>query len=275
MYKSLNIILLLLFYNWTSLLANQSNLVMESTDATLMLVKVDGYTINHIPQTGIRVLNLWPGNHTVEFKLIDSNAGETIKNSSTIYLDPLFESSYLLYHLSANSNYLSLASKVSLLQTAIIPGTVNSFGSANIYNPPVILSAQPSSYNYFSPTLPQYDMIVKNRPEYISKPSFDICQNILSAGLRDSLIQDIKRHSMDSDKYRTAKLGLTANGLRVQDVRAILNEFNWDDTKLNFIRTTYIYICDKKNFYHLKSQFKHEETERELEDYISAANLTR
>jgi len=240
-----------------------------------MLVKVDGYPINHIPQTGIRVLNLWPGNHSVEFRLIDSNAGETIKYNSTVYLDPLYESSYLLYHPSAHSNYLSLASKVSLLQTAVIPGSVNTIGSLNVYNPPVVLSTQPGAYNYFSPSLPQYDMVVKNRPEYIAKPSFDICQDVLSAGLRDSLIQDIKRHAMDSDKYRTAKLGINANGLRVQDVKAILNEFNWDDTKLNFIRTTYIYICDKKNFYHLKSLFKHEETEKELEDYISAANLSR
>ena len=271
--KSLLIILLLGISG--RIFANQANLVIQSTDVTLMLVKVDGIQINHIPQTGIKVLNLWPGNHSVEFRLIDNNTVETVKYYSSIYLEPLYESSYHLYHPSVNSNYLALSGKVSLLQTAVLPGSVNTIGSANIYNPPVIISNQVTAYPYLNQNIAQYDMLIKNRPEYIPKPDFDICLNVISTGMRDSVIQDIKRHSMDSDKYRTAKLGITANGLRMQDVKAILSEFSWDDTKLNFIRTSYIYICDKKNFFHLKNLFKHEETERELEDYISAANLIR
>ena len=269
------LLLILLIGISGNIFANQANLVIQSTDATLMLVKVDGIAINHIPQTAIRVVNLWPGNHSVELKLIDNSAGETIKYGSSIYLDPLYESSYLLYHPSVNTNYLALSGKISLLQNAVLPGTISTIGTANIYNPPVIIANQATAYPYLNQNIAQYDMLIKNRPEYIPKPDFDICLNVISVGMRDSVIQDIKRHSMDSDKYRTAKLGINANGLRVQDVRAILSEFNFDDTKLNFIRTSYVFICDKKNFFHLKSLFKHEETERELEDYISAANLIR
>lgn len=120
-----------------------------------------------------------------------------------------------------------------------------------------------------------YDMAYPIRSETVHKPDFDVCVRSLSIGMRDSIVTEMRHRSLDSDKYRAAKLGISSNGLRVKDMEAILKEFNWDDTKLNFVRTTYSYVCDKNNFFHLKGIFKHANTEKELEEYISAVNMLR
>lgn len=264
---------------WLSLslpsMANQANVAFQSTDATLLLVKIDGKPVNYIPQLGLRVLNLFPGNHTVDFQLIDNMRGESIKYSAVIYLEPLTEASYLLYRSSNTVFGMYLSSKFSLTQPSIYPIVSSGGGLTSIGYTTTNVPSTLNTTGVYPSYVVHYDMMLPKRQETAVKPDFDICSRVLSSGMADTIASAIRGYSLDADKYRVAKLGVAANGLRVQDMKRILQEFNWDETKLNFVRTTYPYICDKQSFFHLRGLFKHVETERELEEYVSAVNMIR
>ena len=248
--------------------ANVANVVFQSSDPALMLVKLDGKAVNFVPQLGMRILNVFAGNHFVEFNMVGNN-GETIKYTTSIYLEPYVETSYLLYHPSVNSYFLYASSKISLIQPSVV------YNNGLNQNSLVVISNPIVNNQMYAQNISVYDMAYPIRSETVYKPDFDVCTRSLSIGMRDSIVTEMRHRSLDSDKYRAAKLGISSNGLRVKDMAAILKEFNWDDTKLNFVRTTYTYVCDKSNFFHLKGVFKHVSTEKELEEYISAVNMLR
>jgi hypothetical protein len=246
----------------------QSNLVFYSSDATLLLLRLDGDTINSVPQLGLRATNVWQGNHTVDLRLIDNTKGETIQYNGTIYIEPYVEATYVIYRASSNSYFVSLVNKISLLpSTTVVPV----YGSTVPF--PIVTQANLNPY--VSVTTPAYDLLHLSRPETVVKPDFNICAQLLSNGMRDTILQAMRSYSLDEDRYRVAKLGVSSNGLSVQDVKAILGQLNQDDTKLNFVRSAYPYICDKKNFFQLRGLFAHLQTQKDLEEYVSAVNMIK
>ncbi len=88
------------------------------------------------------------------------------------------------------------------------------------------------------------------------------------ADFREAL-HTIQSKDWDDTKFSIAKQIVSANCLFADQVRDIMNLFEWEDKKLEFAKYAYHYTYDTGNYFKVAQAFEWESSIEELNEYIS------
>ncbi|PSR56616.1 hypothetical protein AHMF7605_25530 [Adhaeribacter arboris] len=84
----------------------------------------------------------------------------------------------------------------------------------------------------------------------------------------DRLLQTMAARNTESSKESIARQALSQNSVLAEDLKAILEQFQHENTRLEFAKFAYKATCDRRNFYFINEAFSYDASIRELEDYI-------
>ena len=86
------------------------------------------------------------------------------------------------------------------------------------------------------------------------------------------MINSVKNQSFSDDKQRVTKQILKSNCMTVDQLLDLLNEFSFDDAKLETAKFAYDYIYDVENYFKVFDIFSFSSSGEELEQYINNRN---
>ncbi|MDQ3291456.1 MAG: DUF4476 domain-containing protein [Bacteroidota bacterium] len=95
------------------------------------------------------------------------------------------------------------------------------------------------------------------------------CRNILEKLQVDRLLQSMAARNSESSKESIARQALSQNSVLAEDLKDILEQFQYENTRLEFAKFAYNATCDRRNFYLVNEAFTYDASIRELEDYIN------
>lgn len=82
------------------------------------------------------------------------------------------------------------------------------------------------------------------------------------------LLEVLKKEHFDSDRLGIAKQAIASNHMNVNQVSAIMDEFSFDRSKLNFAKAAYNKTVDKENYFVINGKFSFSSSISELNNYI-------
>lgn len=94
-------------------------------------------------------------------------------------------------------------------------------------------------------------------------------RGIMSTGRFESLIEQIRKTSFESSKVNVAKQALKDNTISVSQLKGIVNEFTFESSKLDFIKSSYSKIADKKNIFMINDVFTFQSSKDELSEFLN------
>lgn len=88
----------------------------------------------------------------------------------------------------------------------------------------------------------------------------------------NQMINSVKNQSFSDDKQRVTKQIVKSNCMTVDQLVDLLNEFSFDDGKLDTAKFAYNYIYDVENYFKVFDVFSFSSSGEELEQYINDRN---
>ena len=88
----------------------------------------------------------------------------------------------------------------------------------------------------------------------------------------NQMINSVKNQSFSDDKQRVTKQIVKSNCMTVDQLVNLLNEFSFDDGKLDTAKFAYNYIYDVENYFKVFDVFSFSSSGEELEQYINDRN---
>ena len=88
----------------------------------------------------------------------------------------------------------------------------------------------------------------------------------------NQMINSVKNQSFSDDKQRVTKQIVMSNCMTVDQLVDLLNEFSFDDGKLDTAKFAYNYIYDVENYFKVFDVFSFSSSGEELEQYINDRN---
>ena len=82
------------------------------------------------------------------------------------------------------------------------------------------------------------------------------------------LMDVLKREHFDDDRLGIAKQALVSNQMNVNQVSAIMDEFSFDKSKLNFAKAAYRKTIDRENYYLVNGKFSFSSSVSDLNNFI-------
>ena len=94
------------------------------------------------------------------------------------------------------------------------------------------------------------------------------CPYPMEQGAFQSAVASIKSKSFEDTKMTIAKQITKSNCLSVKQVKEILQQFTYEDSKLEFAKFAYKYTCDIGNYFMVNDVFTFESSIEELTEFI-------
>jgi len=88
----------------------------------------------------------------------------------------------------------------------------------------------------------------------------------------NQMINSVKNQSFSDDKQRVTKQIVKSNCMTVDQLVDLLNEFSFDDGKLDTAKFAYDYIYDVENYFKVFDVFSFSSSGEKLEEYINGRN---
>jgi hypothetical protein len=85
-----------------------------------------------------------------------------------------------------------------------------------------------------------------------------------------NITNSINGKSFASDKLKTAETFLKSNCVTTEQVKTLVNLFNFEGDKLSFAKTAYARCIDKENYYMVADVFTFSSSSEELMEFIGA-----
>jgi len=207
-------------------------------------LKLNGKVVNHTASNFVRIDNLRPGKHTVEVKVRDRYRDYQL--ATKVYTRQGYETNYGVDVNQRKGNIkLRVLSEVPLLPP-----------------PPVVVPPRvPYPAEPYRPVPPRYD-----NDRYDTR---DRCDYLMSRQDVDRLADAMKSRSFESTKLTIAREALRNSSILAEDLKFILQQFDYESTRVEFAKFAYDYVCDRERFYYVYDIFKFDSSVRELEEYTS------
>jgi hypothetical protein len=106
-------------------------------------------------------------------------------------------------------------------------------------------------------------------PQQQAAPSQGGCQAPMFEEDYQSAKRSIEEKTFEDTKLTLAKQIAGANCLSAGQIRGIMKEFTYENSKLDFAKFAYAHCCDKANYYKVDDAFDFDNSSKELNDYIS------
>ena len=233
--------------------AQASVLTFKAERGELFHVKLDGQTINHTPSAFVRLNNLRPGRHYLEFKVRSRHGvyqlGQRVMVRSGV------EANYGV-RTAGRSGKASLR----LLREVRLA-------------PPVVVVPVPRYPDRYEENRRYDDRYEEPRRDerYDPAPSRyendNACRNQLTAEEMDYLLQSLRSRDSESTKERIARDAIRNSSIAAEDLKRVLQEFEYENARLEFAKYAYDYLCDREHFYYIYDAFSFDSSVEELERY--------
>lgn len=203
-------------------------------------IKLDGRTINHTASNFVRVAPVGAGKHYVEVK-VRTRQG-VYQMGQRIAVPAGIEANYGVRTVGRSGKaYLRLVSEVPLAPP--VPRPLPRYDNYD-------------RYDRYEPVPPRYDDRYKGD-----------CRNLMTAYEVDRLIQTMRSRNFESTKLSIARDAISSGSILAEDLKRILQQFDFETTRVELAKYAYDYVCDKEHFYYIYDLFKFDSSVRELERY--------
>ncbi|GAB3825631.1 hypothetical protein GCM10028895_35470 [Pontibacter rugosus] len=226
-------------------MAQASILTFIAERGEFFQVEVDGQTINRTASNYVRVNHVRPGKHYVELRVRGRHG--VYKMGQKVFVPDGVEANYGVRTRGRSGQaYLQLISEVPLA-------------------PPVVVVPPLPRY----PDYRRYDDRYDPVPPKYEDNYYGSCRNLLSSRELDRLMETIRSRDFESTKLSIARDAIRNSSLMAEDLKRLLQQFEYESTKVEFARYAYEYVCDKEHFYYIYDIFRFDSSVRELEEYTS------
>lgn len=211
----------------------------------------DGQPLTRGGVRQVSIDRLAPGFHWAEFR-IPTPYGRAVNYRTRVFLDPGLETSYVLI---ARSGFAPALRKVAAVPLGFGRGT-----GRRAYPDDVIYddtnrapNAPADSYGTYPPG---------------PGAGYPSPYQVMSPRDVDGLAQALAARPFDSDKLLVARQALRETGIRADDLRLLLNQFEFDKDKLELAKYAYPTVADRQNFYRVYDTFRFTSSARELQEFV-------
>lgn len=225
-------------------LVQASVLTFRAPAGESFYLKLNGKLVNRTASNFVRIDHLRPGKHYVEVKVRSRYRDYQI--GTKLYVRDGFETSYAV-------DVAERKGKVRLRLLSEVP----------LLPPPVIVPPRapyPPAEPY-KPAPPRYDDRYDRRD--------DRCDYLMNRQDVDRLADAMKSRSFESTRLTIAREALRNSSILAEDLKYILQQFDYESTRVEFAKFAYDYVCDRERFYYVYDVFKFDSSVRELEEYTS------
>ena len=87
-----------------------------------------------------------------------------------------------------------------------------------------------------------------------------------------SALQNITSKVFEDDKLQAAKELINSSVLTAVQVRQIMENFNFENSKVDFAAYAFPMISDKQNFNVVQEIFEHESSKNQINDFLKTAH---
>ncbi|MFD2513912.1 DUF4476 domain-containing protein [Pontibacter locisalis] len=224
--------------------AQASVLTFTAKRGEVFQVKLDNRTVNHTASNYVRIAPLKPGRHYVEFK-VRTRQG-VYQMGQKVVVPAGVEANYVLRTVSRSGKaYLRLISEVPLVPP--VPRPLPRY--------PDRYDDYDRDYDY-EPVPPRYD------DRYSGN-----CRYLMTAQEVDRLIQTMRSRDFESTKLSIARDAVRNGSILAEDLKRVLQQFDYETTRVEFAKYAYDYLCDKEHFYYIYDLFRFDSSVQELERY--------
>ena len=84
----------------------------------------------------------------------------------------------------------------------------------------------------------------------------------------DAILKQMQKKNTDAEKIDVLKAGVKDQGITVEQLTILLNQFLTDDSKLTCAEFAYAFTVNYKTYIKINSLFSSEKYKEDLEDYI-------
>ena len=110
-------------------------------------------------------------------------------------------------------------------------------------------------------------------PVYVSGYNGKVgCTPPVNSERLEDMAKTVDNQTFNDDKVRVTKQIIRTNCITLDQLIVLLNNFDWDDGKLEIAKFAYDYVYDLENYYKVYNLFTFSSTGEELEEYIQSRN---
>lgn len=262
--KRLALIFGILFLMASEALANHSELIFKAQANLQIQVFVNNRCINVDPCGYVRVPNLYGGNQNIRIKTF-YHRGARVYNDN-IFLRPNHRISYAV-------NISDCGTRVLLRQVACDPiairGNRNGYGNRRGgYGRGRGGYGNGNGRGGYGNNR-GCDIRGGGGRGYVTPRGYDrTCRHAQHLNINE-LIYTLGGLNFESDRLRVAKQSIRAGGsILAEDVKAIMLQFSFESSRLEFAKFAYRFTCDEYNYFVVNDAFQFSSSIRRLDDYI-------
>ena len=212
------------------------------------VARLDGQTVNHTPSTFVRLNNLRPGRHYLEFK-VRSRHG-VYQLGQRVLVRNGVEANYGVRTLGRSGKaYLRLLREVQVAPPVVV----------------VPVPRYPDRYEENGRYDDRYDPTPHRHEDYDG----NACRNMMTAEELDYLVQTLRSRDSESTKMSIAREAVRNGSIAAEDLKRVLQEFEYENNRVEFAKYAYDYLCDREHFYYIYDVFSFDSSVEELERYSS------
>ncbi|ARS37120.1 DUF4476 domain-containing protein [Pontibacter actiniarum] len=224
--------------------AQASVLTFTAERGEFFQVEVDGQIVNRTASNYVRLNTVRPGKHYVELR-VRSRHG-MYKMGQKIFVPDRVEANYGVRTVGRSGKaYLALVSEVPLAPPVIVPRYPEHRHDAYC------------GHDYYEPAPPRYN------------DEYGRCRNLLTGRELDRLLETIRSRDFESTRLSIARDAIRNSSLMAEDLKRLLQQFEYESSRIEFAKYAYDYLCDREHFYYIYDLFRFDVSVRELEEYTS------
>ena len=217
----------------------QGSLTFTTYKGEPFVMKLNGRPVNRTATNFVRIANLRPGRHTIDVKIMGRYGVYSM--GTKLHVTNGYEANYeVLTDGRRGKVWVRLIDEVPLV-------------------PPRVVVPQPRP-NYPDRRHNDYDRYDRRDND---------CRNLLGKYDLDRLTESMRSRDFESTRLTIAREAVRNGSILSEDLRRLLEQFDYETTRVEFAKFAYDYVCDKERFYYIYDIFKFDSSVRELEEYTN------
>jgi len=247
-------------------------------------ISVDGKRYNNIRKT-LSVGNIAPGWHKIKIFSYVSN-GYGYREGTLIYQGRIFTKPSMIYYCTVSKNLIDIEENCCIDDYGHWNNNDNwdSWNDSRQewnnnqqwHNDRDRNNLDDRDYNHtwsIHNDNNDWNNYPNNRPDQVEiryeDNNWNSYNGTMSTGRFNSLIEQIRSASFESTKINIAKQAVKDNVITVFQLKGILKEFSFESNKLDFIKSSYSKVADKKNIYILYDVFTFQSSKDDLTEFLN------
>lgn len=256
-----------------SLAAHAASATFTTRQGEIFQLLVNGRLVNGRGSSQVILDRLPAGKHTVEFR-VPARRG-FLTYCTNIFLDRGFETNYVLIPPSRNPNFLlkevGRRPLIAPVACSICPpqrphnhGAYDDYDGYGNYGGGYQNGPSHGGGNYNQSynqgnynNAPGYGNNYNNQPNNVMN-NYDV----------DLLTESMRRKSFDNAKLDIAKQALSNQLILAEDAKKIMQQFTFENNRLDFAKYVYDKVYDQQNFYRIYDAFEFDSSINEMQRWL-------